>query len=100
MLYLLIGEDAAAAGPARAAARAAHMARLAQLQHEGRLVLAGDFPATDSADPGPAGFLGSVVVAEFASLAEAQAWLAAEPYVAEGVFASAMARPLCGELPR
>jgi uncharacterized protein YciI len=93
MLYALIGEDAANSLERRLAARPAHLDRLNRLQAEGRLVLAGPFPAIDSPDPGPAGFSGSLIVAEFPSLAEAEAWMGADTYVAEGVFARTTVRP-------
>ena len=99
MLYALIGEDAPDTLAQRLAARPAHLDRIRQLQAEGRLVLAGPMPAIDSPDPGPAGFAGSLIVAEFPSLAEAQAWLDADPYVAAGVFARATARPFKKVLP-
>jgi uncharacterized protein len=99
MLYALIGEDVPDSLPKRLAVRPAHLERIQQLQAEGRLVLAGPMPAIDSLDPGPAGFAGSLIVAEFASLAEAQAWFDADPYVAAGVFARAIARPFRQVLP-
>ena len=75
------------------------MARLQALQAEGRLVLAGPFPAVDAPDPGPAGFTGSAIVAEFASLAEAQTWAEADPYVAAGVYGKVVVRPFKKVLP-
>jgi uncharacterized protein YciI len=99
MLYALIGEDAPGSLERRLAARPAHLERIQRLQAEGRLVLAGPMPAIDSPDPGPAGFSGSLIVAEFPSLAEAQAWLDADPYVASGVFARAVAKPFKKVLP-
>jgi len=99
MLYVLMGEDAAGSLDKRLAARPAHLERLKQLQAEGRLILAGPMPAIDSPDPGPAGFSGSLIVAEFPSQADAQAWLDADPYVAEGVFSRATARPFKQVLP-
>jgi uncharacterized protein YciI len=93
MLYALVGEDAGDSLAKRRAARPAHLARLQALQDEGRLILAGPMPAIDAADPGPAGFAGSLIVAEFASLTAAQDWLAADPYVASGVFANTWVRP-------
>ena len=93
MLYALVGEDAGDSLEKRRGARPAHLARLQALQDEGRLILAGPMPAIDAADPGPAGFAGSLIVAEFASLTAAQDWLAADPYVASGVFAKTWARP-------
>ena len=99
MLYALIGEDAPASLEKRLAARPAHLERLKQLLAEGRLILAGPMPAIDSPDPGPAGFSGSLIVAEFASQADAQAWLDADPYVIEGVFSRATAKPFKQVLP-
>jgi uncharacterized protein YciI len=86
MWYAIIGTDNANSLEARKSARPAHLARLQQLQDEGRMLLAGPFPAIDADDPGPAGFSGSLIVAEFPSLAEAQAWAGADPYVAAGVY--------------
>lgn len=99
MLYALIGEDVTASLEKRLAARPAHLERIKALQAQGRLVLAGPMPAIDAPDPGPAGFSGSLIVAEFPSLAEAQAWLDADPYVAAGVFARAQAKPFKQVLP-
>ena len=93
MLYAIIGHDVADSLGKRQEARPAHLARLEALQAEGRLVLAGPFPATDSNDPGPAGFTGSLIVAEFASLEEARAWADADPYGAAGVYAQVEVRP-------
>ena len=93
MLYAIIGNDAPGSLDKRLAARPAHLERLKELQDAGRLVLAGPCPAIDAPDPGPAGFAGSLIVAEFASLAEAEAWAAADPYVVEGVFADTTVRP-------
>lgn len=93
MLYVLIGEDAPQSLEKRRAARPAHLARLQALQDEGRLILAGPMPAIDAADPGPAGFSGSLIVAEFGSQAAASAWLADDPYVAAGVFGRTEVRP-------
>ena len=93
MLYALVGEDAADSLEKRLAVRSAHLARLQVLQDEGRLILAGPMPAIDAADPGPAGFAGSLIVAEFVSLTAAQDWFAADPYVAAGVFVSTWVRP-------
>jgi uncharacterized protein YciI len=99
MLYALVGDDAPDSLERRLAARPAHLERLKQLQAEGRLVLAGPCPAIDSPDPGPAGFSGSLIVAEFASLTEAETWLRADPYVTAGVFARTVARPFRQVLP-
>lgn len=99
MLYVLIGEDAPGTLEARMAARPAHLARLEALRDEGRLLMAGPMPAIDSPDPGPAGFFGSLVVAEFGSLREAEQWLSADPYVEQGVFARTSVRPYKKVLP-
>ncbi|THF66637.1 YciI family protein [Pseudothauera nasutitermitis] len=99
MFYALIGEDAPDSLAARMAARPAHLARLEALRDEGRLLIAGPMPAIDSPDPGPAGFAGSLVVAEFPSLAEAERWLADDPYVRQGVFARTSVRPFKKVLP-
>ena len=83
----------------RLAARADHLARLHALQTEGRLLLAGPFPAIASDDPGPAGVTGSLIIAEFASQADAEAWAAADPYVAAGVDAQVEVKPFRKTLP-
>lgn len=100
MLYAIIGEDAPGSLDKRLAARPAHLARLEQLQAEGRMILAGPCPAIDSPDPGPAGFSGSVIVAEFESLAAAQAWADADPYVAAGVYARVAVKPFKQVFPK
>jgi uncharacterized protein YciI len=99
VLYALTGDDAPGSLDRRLAARPAHLARLKGLQAEGRLLLAGPCPAIDSPDPGPAGFSGSLIVAEFPSLAAAEAWMQADPYVTEGVFARITVRPFKQVLP-
>lgn len=93
MLYSIVSTDVADSLPLRKGARPAHLARLEQLQQEGRLILAGPNPAIDSSDPGEAGFTGSLVVAEFASLAQAQAWADDDPYVKAGVYAEVTVKP-------
>lgn len=93
MLYAIVGEDVPGTLAQRMEARPAHVGRLTQLQSAGRLVLAGPFPAIDSIDPGPAGFTGSLIVAEFPSLTDAETWAAADPYVAAGVYAAVTVRP-------
>jgi uncharacterized protein YciI len=93
MLYAIVAQDAPGTLDKRLAARPDHLARLQALQDAGRLTLAGPFPAIDSIDPGPAGFSGSLIVAEFPSLAEAQAWADADPYRAAGVYASVEVKP-------
>lgn len=99
MWYAIIAQDHPGSLEKRLAARPAHLARLQALQGEGRLLLAGPFPAIESEDPGPAGFTGSLIVAEFASQAEAQAWAEADPYVAAGVYAGAVVKPFRKTLP-
>ena len=86
MLYAIIGRDVSDSLDRRKTARPAHLERLQSLQNEGRLILAGPFPAIDSLDPGPAGFTGSLIVAEFESLEEARTWADADPYVSAGVY--------------
>ena len=100
MLYAIIGTDRPDSLAARQAARPAHLARLEQLQEEGRLVLAGPFPAIDAANPGPAGFSGSLIVAEFPSLADATAWAEADPYVAASVYEQVTVQPFKKVFPR
>lgn len=93
MLYAIIATDVPDSLDKRLAARPDHLARLDQLKSAGRLVLAGPHPAVDSNDPGPAGFSGSLIVAEFDSLAAAQSWADADPYVAAGVYAAVQVKP-------
>lgn len=100
MLYAIIGEDVPGSLEKRLAARPDHLTRLEQLQAEGRMILAGPCPAIDSPDPGPAGFSGSVIVAEFESLAAAQAWADADPYVAAGVYARVAVKPFKQVFPK
>lgn len=99
MLYAILSEDQPDSLRLRAGVRDQHLARLRQLQEEGRLVLAGPHPAIDAADPGDAGFSGSLVVAEFESLEAAQAWAEADPYVAAGVYARVTVKPFKRVLP-
>lgn len=99
MFYVIIGEDRAGTLDKRLAVRPDHVARLQALQGEGRLLLAGPCPAIDSPDPGPAGFSGSVIVAEFASLDAAKAWADADPYVAAGVYEKVTVKPFKKALP-
>lgn len=93
MWYAIVGEDHPGSLDKRLAARPAHLERLQALQTAGRLLVAGPCPAIDSADPGPAGFTGSLIVAEFPSLAVAQSWADADPYVAAGVYAKVSVKP-------
>lgn len=99
MWYLIEGYDGADALPKRALARPAHLQRLHDLRDQGRLLLAGPCPAIDAEDPGPAGFSGSAVVAEFESLEAARAWADADPYVEAGVYARVEVRPFRKMLP-
>lgn len=99
MFYAIISKDVADSLPRRQQARPDHLKRLERLKAEGRLLLAGPHPAIDSEDPGPAGFSGSLVVAEFASLQDAQAWADADPYVAAGVYAEVSVKPFRKVLP-
>ncbi len=93
MLYAIFGNDVPDSTAKRTAVRPAHLARLQALQEEGRLLLAGPFPAVDATDPGMAGFTGSLIVAEFASLEAAETWAAADPYISAGVYAQVAVRP-------
>jgi uncharacterized protein YciI len=93
MLYAIICEELPGKLDARLANRPAHVARLTALQAEGRLVLAGPHPLIDAEDPGPAGFSGSLIVAEFASREAAIAWASADPYCLAGIFAAVTVKP-------
>jgi uncharacterized protein YciI len=86
MLYTIIGHDVPDSLELRKTARPAHVLRLQTLQNEGRLLLAGPFPAVDANDPGAAGFTGSLIVAEFPSLNDAKTWANNDPYVKAGVY--------------
>ncbi|MDF0732272.1 YciI family protein [Pseudomonas entomophila] len=99
MLYAIIASDVENSLEKRLAARPAHIERLQQLKAEGRVVLAGPHPAIDSNDPGEAGFSGSLIVAEFDSLAAAKAWADADPYIAAGVYANVVVKPFKQVLP-
>ena len=99
MFYAIISEDIPNTLDKRLAARPEHLARLEQLKHEGRLFVAGPHPAIDSNDPGEAGFTGSLVIAEFASLVDAQAWADLDPYISAGVYAKVVVKPFKKVLP-
>ncbi len=99
MLYSIVGQDFPNSLDNRMAARPAHVERLQQLLAEGRLILAGPNPAIDSPDPGDAGFSGSLIVAEFESLSEAQAWAENDPYVKQNVYQSVEVKPFNKVLP-
>jgi hypothetical protein len=93
MFYAIVGTDAPDSVPKRAATRSRHLEHIGKLVDDGRVLLAGPLPAIDSPDPGPAGMSASLIVAEFESLKEAQAWAAADPYSREGVFESVAIKP-------
>lgn len=99
MWYAIMAEDAPHSLEKRLAARPDHLARLKALQDAGRLLLAGPFPSIDSIDPGPAGFSGSLIVAEFASLEEAQLWANQDPFVEAGVYLKVIVKPFRKTLP-
>lgn len=99
MWYAITGQDAPDSLEKRMAVRPGHLARLQALQDEGRLLLAGPFPAVDAADPGRAGYTGSLIVAEFDSLQAAQEWADADPYAIDGVFARLTVQPFRKVLP-
>ncbi|WP_047539238.1 YciI family protein [Methylotenera versatilis] len=99
MLYAIIAEDTPDSLEKRMANRPAHLARLTELQNQGRLLLAGPMPAIDSIDPGPAGFTGSLIVAEFSDLDAAKAWANADPFVGAGVYADVAVKPFRKTLP-
>ena len=99
MLYAIISQDIENSLTARLAARPAHLDRLQSLKSVGRIILAGPHPAIDNEDPGEAGFSGSLIVAEFASLEEAQNWADADPYVTAGVYAKVVVKPFKKVLP-
>jgi uncharacterized protein len=99
MFYAIISQDVPDSLPLRQTVRPAHVARLQLLAEQNRLLIAGPHPAIDSAVPGDAGFTGSLVVAEFASIEEAQHWADADPYVAAGVYAQVVVKPFIKVLP-
>jgi hypothetical protein len=99
VLYVIVGRDAPGSLATRRRVRAEHLARVRALADAGRIALAGPCPAIDSADPGDAGFTGSVIVSEFPSLEDARHWIAGDPYVTEGGFESHEVRPFIRVLP-
>ena len=99
MWYAIVGTDITDSLARRQPARPAHLERLNRLRNDGRLLLAGPFPAIDAEDPGVAGFSGSLIVAEFDDLDAAKTWAAADPYVAAGVYARVDVRPFRKVLP-
>ena len=98
-LYVINGEAVPNSLEKRLTARSDHLARIEALQQEGRLILAGPYPAIDSPDPGPAGFSGSLIVAEFESLEAAQTWAESDPYVTSGVYKKVTVKPFKKVLP-
>jgi uncharacterized protein len=99
VLYAVLSQDVHNSLERRKSAREQHIERLLELKRQGRLILAGPYPAIDSEDPGPAGFTGSLIVAEFESLAAAQAWADADPYVGAGVYEQVSVKPFKKVLP-
>jgi len=99
MLYMINGIDIPGSLEKRLSVREKHLQRIKALQNEGRLILAGPNPAIDSEDPGDAGFSGSLIVAEFESLAAAEQWAQADPYVVAGVYESVVVKPFRKVLP-
>lgn len=99
MWYAIMSEDAPGTLSKRLEVRPAHLSRLEALRDQGRLLIAGPHPAIDSENPGEAGFTGSLVVAEFASLQEAEAWAGADPFVEAGVYARVVVKPFRKTLP-
>jgi len=99
MWFAVIAQDHPGSLDKRLAARGEHLERLNQLQAEGRLLLAGPFPAIESENPGPAGFSGSLIIAEFPTQADAQRWADVDPYVAAGVYANVEIKPFRKTLP-
>ena len=99
MWYAIISEDVEDSLPLRAKSREAHLARMRDLDADGRVLIAGPHPAIDAEDPGPAGFTGSLVVLDFPSLEEAEAWANADPYVEAGVYANVTVKPFKLVLP-
>jgi uncharacterized protein YciI len=99
MWYVIHASDRENSLEARKAARSAHLQRVQKLMGQGRLLVAGPMPAIDSPDPGPAGFSGSTIIAEFDSLDDARHWAASDPYVESGVYADVDVRPFIKVLP-
>jgi uncharacterized protein YciI len=93
MWYAIVGTDVPDSLQRRLSVRPAHLDRLNRLRDEGRLMLAGPFPAIDAEDPGSAGFTGSLIIAEFEDLDAARAWADADPYIGAGVYADVSVRP-------
>jgi uncharacterized protein YciI len=99
MLYAIVAEDNPNSLEKRMNARPAHLARITELQNQGKLLLAGPFPAIDSVDPGPVGYSGSLIVAEFSDLTAAKNWAETDPFVSAGVYKSVIVKPFRKTLP-
>ena len=99
MLYAILSQDVTNSGPLRANARPEHLARLERLRDEARLIIAGPCPAIDSPDPGATGFTGSIVIAEFDSLEDAELWASEDPFTKGGVYESVTVKPFKLVLP-
>lgn len=99
MWYSIVAQDIPGTHDKRMAARPDHVARLLQLKDEGRLFVAGPNPAIDSEEPAEAGFTGSLIIAEFASLTDAQAWADLDPYITAGVYGDVQVKPFKKVLP-
>ena len=99
MLYVILGKDAPGSLEVRRRVRPQHLERIGALADAGRVAIAGPCPVADSPEPGPQGFSGSVIIAEFESLEAARAWVAGDPYVTQGVFESWEVRPFVKVLP-
>jgi len=99
MLYVIVSDDVTNSMPLRAKARPQHIARLEKLRDKGKLIIAGPCPAIDAADPGPNGFTGSIVIAEFNDFEEAKQWADSDPYVEAGVYKSVTVKPFKRVLP-
>ena len=100
MYYAIMASDIEGSLERRLSARPAHLQRLEQLKNEGRLLLAGPFPAIDNEDPGPAGFSGSLIIAEFDSLEDATKWADEDPYIEAGVYEKVTVKPYKKVFPR
>ena len=99
MYYCIIGEDIENSLEKRLSVRSAHLERLTQLQNQGRLLVAGPNPAIDNDDPGPNGFTGSVIIAEFDSIKDARQWADEDPYIQAGVYRNVTVKPFKKVLP-
>ena len=99
MWYAIISEDVDNSLELRKSARPAHLERVQVLVDQGRLLVAGPHPAVDGSDPGTAGFTGSLIVADFESLEDAETWAGEDPYVKAGVYANVTVKPFKLVLP-